>query len=180
MGFILWCPTTDATIARPLPVNLSKEDDLWRLAVTLAACSVRVVSHHLNGLRRVTAPGVLQPVPVGVRCVAGSTDPHHPGKPESEGTGRTFPAARAPFEEPSPSMGDNTSRCRRYPHEVALHQVQTRRSLPQCSALYRALLRRRLWTFSLPVAGSRDGPRPSMGFYTCSAFETEASLTHRM
>jgi hypothetical protein len=89
-----------------------------------------VVSHHLNVLRRVTASSVLQLVPVGVRCVAGSTDPHHPGKPESGGSGRTIPAARAPFEEPYSSTGDNTSRCRRYPREVASHPVQTRRRFP--------------------------------------------------
>jgi len=156
MGFILWCPTTDATIARPLPVNLSKEDDLWRLAVTLAACSVRVVSHHLNGLRRVTAPGVLQPVPVGVRCVAGSTDPHHPGKPESEGTGRTFPAARAPFEEPYSSAGDNTSRCSRCPHEVASHLVQTRKSYPDA--------RPSTGLYSVDECGPSHSPLPVRGW----------------
>jgi hypothetical protein len=44
--------------------------------ITLTARSILVVSHHLDGLRRVTASGVLQPVPVRVRCVSSSTDPH--------------------------------------------------------------------------------------------------------
>jgi hypothetical protein len=81
---------------RPLPVdfrtsraealNIPYEDNLWQIAATHSARSVLVVSHHLNGLRRVTALGVLQPKPAGVRCVSGNSDPHHPGKPESEGT----------------------------------------------------------------------------------------------
>jgi len=128
-------------VSRPLQVDLSKEDDLRRLAATLVACSVRVVSHHLDGLLRVTTPGVLQPVPARVRCVSSSTDLHHPGKPESGGERSAFPAARAPFEEPSSSTGGNASRHCRYPHEVAARPVQTRRpylaawpSTGRCSA----------------------------------------------
>jgi len=49
---------------------------------------------------------------------------------KSEGASLAFPAARAPYEEPSTSAADNTSRCHRYPLEVAAQQVQTRRSYP--------------------------------------------------
>jgi hypothetical protein len=92
------------TVSRPLQVDFSKEDDLRQLAVTLTARSILVVSHHLDGLRRVTASGVLQPVPVRVRCVSDSTDPHHLGKPKSEGT----------REEPFPQRGHPSKNlCRR-------------------------------------------------------------------
>jgi len=92
-----------------------EEDDLWQLAATLTARSVLVVFHHYNGLRRVTASGVLQPVPVRVRCVSVLADHHRVGKPSPGGTCSNFPAARAPFEEPSASTGDPTSLWCRYP-----------------------------------------------------------------
>jgi len=54
------------------------------------------------------------------------------------------------------------------------------KAFPCRLALYRALLRRWFWALSLAVAGLRDDPRSSMGFYTCNASGTEMPLTHRV
>lgn len=110
-----------------------------QLATTLAASSILVVSHHLDGLLRVTASDVLQSEPARVRCVSSPTDPLRLASQTRRHERRTFPAARAPYEEPSSYTGGHISRCTRYPREVAAQMVQTRRPFPSAwpsSGLY--------------------------------------------
>jgi len=141
-----------------------------QLATTLTASSILVVSHHLDGLLRVTASDVLQSEPARVRCVSGFNRPPPPWQAKTRRhERRTFPAARAPYEEPSSSTGGHTSRCTRYPREVASQQVQTRKPYPTAwpsTGLYSV---DDPGLSALPVAGPLNSPRPSMGFYTCSA-----------
>jgi len=89
------------------------EDSPRQLASTRSACSDLVVSHHLAGLLRVTALDVLQSKPAGVRCVSSTSDPHGRTNQTWGCERSTFPAARAPYEEPSLSAADTISRWHR-------------------------------------------------------------------
>lgn len=86
---------------RPLPVDfrisraeapdIPYETNLRQTTATQSERSALVDSHHLNGLLRVTALGVLQPKPAGVRYVSDTSDLHHLGKPKSEARVRCLP-----------------------------------------------------------------------------------------
>jgi hypothetical protein len=122
LGFVHSCPSADLIAVRPLQVVFRKplraeappvprrEDHPRRLAAKRIACSARVVSHHLDGLLRAATSGVLQPVPARVRCVAGTTVPHRLASHDLGARVSAFPAARAPFEEPSPSTAGQPPR----------------------------------------------------------------------
>jgi hypothetical protein len=127
-----------------------------------------------------TAPGILQPEPAGVRCVAGATDPHRLASQDlgarekrlsrSAGTLRrtlSIDSRHHLSMAPLPSCGCRPARA-------------DPKAFPRCLAHSRALIRRRLWTVPLPVAGLRRSPRPPMGFCTCSASTTEANSACRM
>jgi len=96
-------PRRRHTVARPLPVSLSKEFDLRQPAAKQVTRSVLVVLPHLDGLLRIDSPRC-----VATWCQPGfAVFPHSlrpvPSANRSTGTGKCFPTTRAPLEEPSSS-----------------------------------------------------------------------------
>jgi len=61
-------PALDISATRPLPVTVAS--NLRQSDTNPTTRSAIVVSHHLDGLLRIAAPGVLQPKPNEVRCVS--------------------------------------------------------------------------------------------------------------
>jgi hypothetical protein len=141
VGFVRSCPAADITVARPLQTA-------FRIN---CACTPPIPSRmpssaaHYHAYCKFRPRGFSPPRRVAPRdgfgCFAIRASQsslrcrfHRPPTPWQAKVRRyerrTFPAARAPFEEPLSSTGDNTSRCSRYPHEVASHLVQTRRPFP--------------------------------------------------
>ena len=164
----------DSFSRAPPPTSSSRvhsqlsEDNLRQLATTRAAWSVLVVSHHLDGLLRVTTPGVLQPEPAGVRCVAGTTDPHRLASQTRRHKVSAVPAARAPFEEPSSSTAGVHLSMARSPPAVASHEVQARRPYPHARPTTGRCSVDASGHSTSPLPAPTECPRPSMGFCACS------------
>jgi hypothetical protein len=156
-----------------------------QLASTRSACSALVVSHHFDGLLRVTASDVLQSEPARVRCVAGGLLSKTDGRsrPTPEGIVRSQPAApplrhlpkqTRGFETPFPQRGHPTKNLERQQPTTSLDATVPScgcrppgadpKVLPRCLAHFRAFIRRRLWTLLLAVASSLAESASSHGF----------------
>ena len=184
------CPSADFTVSRPLPVdfrtsraetqNIPYETNLRQNTATHSARSALVGSHHLNGLLRVTALGVLQPKPAGVRCVSVTSDLHHLASQSPKARVMCHPRSAGTLRRTFITDSRKHLTMPRFPLEVAAQLVLTRRSFPtvwpsagRYSAVDSGLT-------SPTVAGLRCGPRPPMGFYFCAASETEVSSTRSL
>jgi hypothetical protein len=149
LGFVRSCPAADITVARPLQTAFR----------TNCACTPQIPSRmpssaaHYHAYCKFRPRGFSPPRRVAPRdgfgCFAIRASqsslrfrfnrPPPLGKPNQEAKRRTFPAARAPYEEPSSFTGGHISRCARYPLEVAAQMVQTRKPFPSAwpsSGLY--------------------------------------------
>jgi len=122
------CPTFDIPVVRPLPgfVGLSRHCRSARVLPRTRTRSALVVSHHLDGLLRTQASGLLHPEAERGSLRFAMPPPPSAGRSHRSWAGAPFPATRfTPFEE-FPSSAAVPRRRGRCPPAVAADNASSR------------------------------------------------------
>jgi hypothetical protein len=131
-GLARLAPFAGCLLLRPLPVRgLPKQIEYLRVGFPgPTSRSALVVSHHLGGLLRTGAAGLLRPAPgLGVRRVSGRTRPHDSRRGRS-GRERPFPRRGQSTLRRVPLVSSRTASLRPMP-SCRCHVPERRRPKPQ-------------------------------------------------
>jgi len=128
-------PALDISATRPLPVTVAS--NLRQSDTNPTTRSAIVVSHHLDGLLRIAASGVLQPKPNEVRCVSVAFSPRLQPPPWTNPDGSCLPGSRHPHHQQVSPMAPGASPSpQRFSHPsknpLPSSRTASLRPLPSC------------------------------------------------